>query len=227
MKNRLAIVLTSLCAIIANSASAQNYSLTLDTTFGTKYVFRGVQLGDNTLHPSIELAKDDFFIGIWGALPTENRGFPENWGDEYDLYAGYGWALNDSTILEVGATLYYYPTASNTLEGYVSLIGEFEGVTTKVTAFHDIDLDATTLEGSGAYSFPLADGQSLDLAAYVGWVDLDAGGSYTYYGADLVYPIELSENATVSFGLHYADNNVGGLIPDSHLYGSASMTIGF
>ena len=46
MKIRFAILAT-LVFVLATSAFGQNYSLNLDLTFDTKYVFRGQQLADN------------------------------------------------------------------------------------------------------------------------------------------------------------------------------------
>jgi len=226
MKTKLATLLALAAGLIANSVSAQDYTLTLDMTAGTKYVFRGVQLGDDTLHPSIEFGMDDFYAGIWGAQPVENRS-SKGFGDEFDFYAGQSFAINESTSVDAGATLFYYPTAENTLEGYVGISHEMDGgASVSAYAYRDVDLDTWTFEGSGGYSFPLADNSSLDFAVYVGTILADDSTDYTYYGADAVVPIELKENATLSFGLHWADHDFNGL-PDNHFYGTGSITIGF
>ena len=209
------------------SAVGQNYTIDLDLTFDTKYVFRGIQLADNVLHPSIEFAQDDLYMGVWAAQPLENRGWPQFWDDEVDFYGGYGWALNDSTSLDLGAAYYYYPTGDSTFEPYFGVTREIQGVAASLYLYQDLDLDTTTAEGSARYRLPLSAMASVDLKAFAGTVDADSQGSYLYYGADVVSPFELNDHATVSFGAHYSDNDIGFSVPDSHFHGSASITIGF
>ena len=227
MKTKLVTLLALGAGFIGNSISAQDYTLTLDLTGASKYVFRGIELGDTTIHPSIEFGVDDFYAGVWLAQPIENRGAPENFDDEVDFYAGYSFALNESTSLDLGGTVYHYPGAADTFEAYIGISHEIEGgFSVNGYAYRDFDLDTWTFEGSGGYSIPLSDTASLDLAAYIGIVEPDGVGDYTYYGADAVIPIELKENATLSLGLHWADHDLGGN-PDNHLYGSTSLTFGF
>ena len=112
MKTRFAI-LSTIAFALAASAFGQDYSLSLDLTFDTKYVFRGQQLADNVFHPSIEFAQDDFYLGLWASQPLENRGWPERWQDEVDFYGGYGWAINEKTSFDIGGAYYYYPTGEH------------------------------------------------------------------------------------------------------------------
>ena len=226
MKTRFAILFIIAFALAA-SAFGQDYSLSLDLTFDTKYVFRGQQLADNVFHPSIEFTQDDFYLGLWASQPLENRGRPERWQDEVDFYGGYGWAINEKTSFDIGGAYYYYPTGENTIEPYIGITREIQGVETSVYLYKDLDLDRTTAEGSANYSLPLGGNASVDLGAYVGTVDADSLGSYFYYGADVVVPFELNNNAVFSLGFHYSDNDIGFLIPDNHFHGSTSITIGF
>lgn len=226
MKIRFAI-LTAILLGVATSAIGQNYSLSLDLTFDTKYVFRGQQLADDVFHPSIELAKDDFYIGLWASQPLENRGWPERWQDEVDFYGGYGWAINEKTSLDIGGAYYYYPLGKSTFEPYLGITREIQGIATSLYLYRDLDLKTTTAEGSASYSLPLRGVASVDLGAHVGTVDANRLGSYLYYGADVVIPFELNDHAVFSVGLHYSDNDIGFLISDSHFHGSTSITIGF
>ena len=72
MKKTLA-ALALAAALGSGSASFAAFTLSTDLTFGSEYVFRGIKLADNTLHPSVEAGFDNFYLGIWGALPTEKR----------------------------------------------------------------------------------------------------------------------------------------------------------
>ncbi len=227
--------LTTLLAIVAgftatHTASAQDLTVTLDATVASKYVFRGVQLGDLTIHPSIQVEQDDYYLNIWAALPQENRGSPTFYDDEIDIVVGRSMALNDSTALDFGVTFYTYPNADNTTEVYLGASHELEnGVSTGITLYRDFDLDTFTLEASGGYSFIISDIASLDVGAHLGTVQADDNGGidYTYYGVDLVVPIQLTENAILSIGAHYSDHDDDALGEDSHFYGAASITYGF
>jgi len=228
MKSKLATLLALAAGFVGNPVSAQEYTLTLDVTAASSYVFRGIELGDNTIHPSFEFGMGDFYAGVWLAQPIENRGAPENFDDEVDFYAGQTFALNDSTSVDVGGTVYHYPGGNDTVEFYAGISHELDdGVSVNLYVYRDFELDTWTAEGSAGYSLPLTDTLSLDLAGYIGLVEPDTdGGDYTYYGADVILPVELRENVTLSLGAHWADHNLDNT-PDNRFYGSASLTFGF
>jgi len=211
----------------ASSAQSEDYTLSLDLTFDTKYVFRGAQLADNVFHPSIEFGKGDFYAGLWAAQPIENRGFPENWEDEVDFYLGQGWAIGERTSVDVGAAYYYFPKGDSRFEPYVGLTHEISGVAASFYLYRDLDIDATTSEGSARYSIPLGARTSVDLGAHLGLLNVDDVGKYLYYGADAIFPYQLKENAVLSFGVHYSDSDEGSPTPEAHFHGSTSITIGF
>ena len=206
---------------------AEEYTINVDLTFDTKYVFRGTQLADDVFHPSVEFAQGDFYAGIWAAQPIENRGVPEEWTDEVDFYVGQGWALGEKTSLDIGAAHYYFPKGEGSTEPFIGLTREIRSVAASVYLYRDVDLGVTTSESSARYSLPLSGKTSLDLGAHFGLIDGDDFGKYLYYGADVLVPIQLKENAIFSFGVHYDDSDEGSPTPDSLFHGSTSITIGF
>jgi uncharacterized protein (TIGR02001 family) len=220
------ILLTGIAALAACVSSYGQYSLSVDITYATQYIFRGVQLADGALHPSIEGSSEDFYAGIWFATPLENRS-SGGWGDEVDVYAGYTPALSDTVALDIGGTYFTYPSSDNTFEIFVGANFDLEGITPGVYVYRDLDLETWTYQGNIGYSIPLeAMGASLDLSASVGFVDPDDGDSYTYWGASAVIPYKLADNATVSLGLHYASNDIE-FAEDNFLYGTVGVTVGF
>ena len=224
MKTKLICLLALAASVFGNHVSAQDLNYTLDLSAGSKYVFRGIELGETTFHPSFELSKDDFYAGVWGAFPTEGG---DMWSDEVDIYAGQSWAINETTSFDAGGTYYTYPGADDTLEVYIGVSHELEsGVSVNGYAYRDMDLDTWTFEGSGGYSFPLSEIASLDFAAYIGVVMPDNDTDYHYLGVDAVVPIQINETTSYSFGVHWADHNLDGT-PGSHFYGTASLTFGF
>ena len=86
-------------AVLAGGVSAQAQeasalSVTVDVTYVSDYVFRGVQLAGASVQPSVEASYGDFYAGIWhsNAVSGTNAGFDS----ETDLYAGYGFAINET-----------------------------------------------------------------------------------------------------------------------------------
>jgi len=243
MKNKLTTALASLAAFAAASASAQdlptlikdaNYSVTFDNTFASNYVFRGLELAEDTFHPSMEITVDDFYIGAWASLPFEKEGYPNFFADEYDLYGGYGFKINDTLSLDVGATLFIFQEAQNTFEPYVGFNYDVNGFTPSFYVYRDVDLETFTFEWSAGYSYPISDMASLELSGHFGIVtDDDAPRpieDYSYFGASVELPVRVRENATVTFGVHYTENDIDrrpvSQIEGRNLYGSLSLTVG-
>ncbi len=223
------ILVLALAAFATTGVSRADYSLSSDLTFASDYIFRGVQLGDNTLHPSLELTQNDFYVGMWGALPIDSVE-SEGWTNEFDFYLGYTKELSDKASLDLGVTYYYYPDGNvdESTEAYLGLTFDVGGFTPAVYGYYDFDLEVLTLQGSVGYSIPMAGaGTSLDLSATYGYVEPDVADSYSYYGASAQIPYKLNENATLTVGVHYASNDIGSGVEDDFLYYTAGVTIGF
>lgn len=226
MKKLLASCLLASVVGVGSSAYAA-FSISGDMTVGSDYVFRGIKLADTTFHPSVELAFDDLYVGVWGALPLEKRS-SMGYIDEWDVYAGYGFALSDNLSMDVGATYYYYPIdgADDTLEAYVGFNWDLEGWTPGIYGYYDFDLETWTLQASVGYSIPFESaGTSLDLSATYGYVSPDEADSYSYYGVSAVMPYQINDSTSVSAGVHWATNDIDGL-EDNHLYFTLSLTFG-
>jgi uncharacterized protein (TIGR02001 family) len=181
----------------ATNAAAQDISVSTSIDYVSEYVFRGVTLAEEAIQPGVEVAIGDFYVGGWfSAAFGETSIFA---GDEFDLYAGYGFALSDTVGLDVGLTYYHYPQgpgsffgtdggADGTYEVYAGLSLDTV-LAPSLYAFYDLTLEAFTLEGGVGHSFPMSDKTSFDLGASLGLVDGD-GFSYEY--------------GSVSAGLSYA-----------------------
>ncbi len=229
----------ALAALVAGvSASAQqaatkSYSVTLDNTIASEYIFRGVELADATFHPSVEIAYSDFYAGVWGALPFNNDA--GNDYKEFDFYTGYGFALNDVWKLDAGVTHYYYGDTAgldDTTEFYLGLTGKVSVLTTSVYGYYDIDLQSSAYIGSVGYSLPIAKiGTSLDFTATLGYVDNGENAStapadYTYWGLAVAVPYKLTDSATLTAGVAYTNGNQNALLEDQ-VVGTLGLTVGF
>jgi len=225
MKKTLVIGLAALVAGTVAQA-AEELSVSADLTFASKYVFRGIQYGDNSLQPSVEFTIDEIYAGIWAQQALENRN-SEGWGDEVDFYLGFTPKLSDTVSLDVGATHYYYPSGDPTTEIFVGTNFTYDSLTPGVYAYYDFDLEAFTIQGNVGFSVPLDQmGTSLDLSGSVGHVSPDLGDSYTYYSVGASIPYKLNEHATAKFGVNWASHTLDG-VEDDHLWFTAGVTVGF
>lgn len=211
MIKQTALVVAALAAGVsaqAAEAEASALSVTVDVTYVSDYLFRGTQLADASVQPSVEAAYGDFYAGIWAS-----DGISDSTGSEADLYAGYGLAIDDTFSVDAGVTRYTYQggSAIDSTEAFVGVKADVL-LSPKVYAYYDFDLDNTTFEGSVGYSLPVdAIKTSLDFSAAIGYVDLGdaiAGqNDYTYYSVGVAVPYKLSETATLTAGVDYVYNS--------------------
>jgi uncharacterized protein (TIGR02001 family) len=230
---KTALILAALVAgasLSAQDAAAQasSYSVTVDFPYASKYVFRGVQLAEGSLQPSIQVDVGSAYVGIW-----TNQPITSNIDNEFNFYGGYNFTLNDSWSLDLGATVYYYPELDSSLgadretfEGYVGLNGTFGSFSTGVYAYNDFTLDNFTVQGTFGYSVSLSDKASFDLLGTIGHVSADSGDDYTYYGIGASVPYALSDTATLTAGIEYASHDIDGLEKD-HLWFTLGLSVSF
>lgn len=230
---KTAIALAALAAssfAFAQEATAPSYSLSLDNTIASEYIFRGKEFGDVTFHPSLELGYGDFYAGVWGALSEDSA------VDEIDYYAGYGFALNDTWSLDVGATYYYYSGAANasTFEPYVGISGDVAGLSLSFYGYYDLQIDDLTLQAGVGYSLPLeVIGSSIDFSATLGYVNGDGVENafvvddYFYYGVGASIPYALTDAATLTVGVSYTDVNEDLINDGGEITATVGIAIGF
>jgi uncharacterized protein (TIGR02001 family) len=215
----------------ATASSAVEF--TLDNTVVTEYVFRGQQYGDLTYHPSVKAAYGDFYASVWAAM-----GDNLSLGDyEIDYAVGYTLAINDTFSLDVGGTFFTYTgTVGNTdtIEPYAGVQADLGGVGLGFYYYYDLQIDDSTYEVEATYSFPVdAIKTSLDFSATVGFVSGDLAenvviaDNYTYYGAALALPFQVSDNATLTVGISYTDVSEDAINDSSETVYSAGLAVRF
>jgi uncharacterized protein (TIGR02001 family) len=233
MKKITALLAASVAG--ASIAAAEELSISATVGWESDYIFRGVQLAEEYFSSAVDLSYGGFYAGAWAALPVDSV-----YGNEVDLYAGYGFGLSETVSADVGFTYYTYPDAQddffdsdvNTFEIYAGL--SFEApFSPAVYAFYDFDLEAFTLELSGGHSVELSEQGSVDLSLYLGWVDPDGGSSYLYYGAGVAYGYAFTENASLSIFLNWYGceedymGDMGSMDKSNKLTYGISFTAGF
>lgn len=217
-----------IAALAAGAGSLQaqdsSYTITLDFPYVSDYVFRGIKYADESIQPSVEIASGDFYAGIW-----TNQPITKGQGNEFDFYAGYGFALSDTWALDVGAIYYYYPETSSgdeQFEPYVGISGDISGLSTSFYLYYETEFEVMTYQGSVGYSIPVSDKVSLDLAASLGYADIDGGNSYAYYDLGASFGYAINDVASAYAGVTYATNDIDGA-EDDFFFFTTGVTVGF
>ena len=244
---KIAILITLLASFVGLTASAQqaasSYQVTTDFSYTSQYVFRGLKYASDAFTPSVEVAIDDFYVGLWTMQPFSDwRGErPQN---EVDIYAGYKQKLTNTISIEGVATYYWYPDSkddelSKSYELGVGATWAYNRLTASAYLYYDFRLEATTVVASVGYSFPIEKlSTSVDVAFYAGTVgirdwapDSNRAGvreSYNYYGFDVSIPYRITDRATVTLGAHYANNDntpIG--TDDNRFWFTLGLSVGF
>lgn len=205
-------------AAVAAGVSAQaaqtaksDLSVTVDVSYVSDYVFRGQYVASDSIQPSVEATYADFYVGAWHSDDVKN-----NVGSETDLYAGYGYKLNDKVSFDAGVTRYTYDGGNefDSTEVYVGVKGNVI-LTPSLYYYYDFDRNSNTVEVSIGHSFPIdVIKASLDLSAKAGYaskggenVNAYSNGDYTYYVVGASIPYKLSETATLTVGVDYIYND--------------------
>ncbi len=239
-KTILALAALGAGASVYAAEQANAVSFTLDNTIVSEYIFRGKELGDYSFQPSLEAKYGDFYAGVWGNLsetyaPSGPGDYKQN---EFDVYAGYSLAINDTISLDAGLTYYHYSPDSDTstFEPFIGANAKVAGFNLGLYYYYDAQILDATVEGSVGYSVPVeAIGTSLDFSANLGYVSGDGVESpafnvvenYTYWGFGVAVPYKVSENATVTVGVKYTDVNEDAINGNAEFTYSAGLSIGF
>jgi len=204
-------------------------SVSTSIDYVTEYVFRGTSFEDAAIQPGVEVALGDFSAGVWASTGIGENSLADT--DEIDFYAGYGFTLSDTVSASIGATLYHFPDASDSLE-FSAGLGFDTVLSPSITAYYDIDLEAFTLEGGLGHSVPLAENTSFDLGLTAGLVDVD-GGSYEYAQASAAIGFAFTDDVSSYVAANYvlsSENTLGfteGLTKDNLFFAGVGIAAGF
>ncbi len=190
------------------AAESSKVAFTLDVTYLSDYVFRGLKVSDSTIQPSLEASYGDFYAGLWHSneISDNTRGGAQ---DETDLYAGYKLKASDTLSVDFGATRYTYSGGNNTdsTEAYIGLNANV-ALSPSLYAYYDFDYEVATYIANIGYSLPLESaGLSIDFSVSAGFVNFNGGQEYLYGVAGVSVPYKLSDTATLSAGVDYVAND--------------------
>ena len=184
------LLMATLCASIASfsslsgaeeTAGNSDYEITVNATFTTDYLFRGVSqtLEDPAVQASFDVAHTSgVSAGIWSSnVDLQDRGPTDDQADqEIDIYIGYGTELSSDWSVDATAIRYIFPgTAGDSdLDWNELLLGAHfrDSVSFLIGYSNDVfNLDETGIYYGLSGGLPLTD--RISLTASVGYYDLD------------------------------------------------------
>lgn len=210
----LSTAVIAITASVSSTATAGDIGVSVSTDYVSEYVFRGVSFANTAVQPGIEFSKGGFSAGVWASVGIGETSALA--GDEIDLYAGYGWDINDLVSASVGATIYHFPESgglfafdgnSSTLEVYAGLALDTV-LAPALTGYYDFDLEAFTLEGSVGHGFAVSDDVSFDVGVTGGLVTGSSAYEWATASASLSYGFDDESSIYVgaNFSLNSNDN---------------------
>lgn len=245
MKKTLFVSTVLLGAATPALSSAESLALTGTAAFESRYLFRGLQLSEESFQPSVTLAKSGLSATAWFNFPIDNEDPASRRAEEIDFVLDYSKPVSDVVTIGVGLTYYTYQErdrgffdtfaedgdglGANSLEPYVS-VAFAAPLSPKVMLFHDVNFDTTTVQGAVAHSIPLADKTSADLSGFIGYVFDDAGGvDYLYGQATANVTYKFTDKVSAYAGGRFGGSDVpgGSLLRDASIGTRRSSAVWF
>jgi len=195
------LIIAATLAAFSSIKAQDDMDISMEVGYQSKYVFRGIGLADESMTVSIDAAFEDAYLGMWTNQPITG-----NIDNEFDFYGGMGFDVAEGISMDVGGTLYYYPESgpgTSTFELYAGFAFDSE-LNPAIYVFYDLDLEAFTFEGSVGHSFEIDEKSTIDIAAFLGFVDGDES-DYTYHGASADVNYSLGDSSNASIGVRITD----------------------
>lgn len=209
--------------------------------YNSKYIFRGVDFGDDAYEYGIDFAGSsnfglDWSAGIWGISPDGEDGNT----DELDFYAAVSKTFGATTV-SAGFTVYTFDSsaaspAGDDAEVFLGVSGDIYGVEAGVTAFFGTDgtyQEQILIEVNLGYSFAVYDNVGGNIGLTYGVIADDGSGGYSdgnggaYFSASFSLDVPLSDEITFSPYVSYIDgaSRIGGV--SDEVIGGGSLSFSF
>jgi hypothetical protein len=174
-------------------------------TWNSENIFRGFQESKQTIAGGVEISSANLYGGVWAVAPVADSF--DAYQDRVDIYAGYGFDLNDTLQADIGVTGYIRPqngavfAYDDSIEAYagISLGGEYNPA---FYAFYDFVLERFIFEASAEYIIPIAR-TDLVFGGTLGYSN-NNGFDFGYAQADVEIVQNFSRNLSIGIGGHFA-----------------------
>ena len=205
-------------AEVAPPSAEKDWSVGLDLTYNSKYVWRGIQVTpDPVFEPAVTVGYKGLTLNVWANMDTTDVHSNENQFNEIDYTLDYSFDWEKLTF-SVGGIHYMFPQlhVADTTEAYVG-IGLNVLTSPKLTVYQDLDEhEGTYLALSFGHTFedvwkPRNDiRMSVDLGVTLAWGS-DKHNRF-YYGAGagwadttvhLGLPVKIGDHVTITPAVNY------------------------
>lgn len=207
------------------------FSLGAEVSVGydSKYVFRGVDFGDNLIWADVNFAVPvtdtvEFTLGTWYASLADTD------YDELNVYTGLSADLGAVSV-GVGLTYYYFPTGGSDIWEPGANIGTSVGpIDLSLGYYYDTDVSGSYLELAGESTIEITDTIAIVPGASISWADDYYGVSgFNNVGASLALPISLTDTATLTpyVAASWAIDKLSDTGEGDHYYGGVALSVSF
>lgn len=222
-------------------------TVTLDTSFFNKYVWRGLVLTDGPVfQPSVTLEWQGLSLNVWGNLDLDNVNNLRGEFNEVDYTIGYEHEIIGPLSGSVGFIVYEFPnTAFRTTTEFMAGLSLDVPLQPSLTAYFDLrETDGIYLLAEIGHSIELPKfakniTASVDLGAGLGWGSVKNNSFYfgvasegaTDYYFSLGLPIAIGEHLTITPNIKYTSILDGDLrravANDDNLVYGISLAVSF
>lgn len=218
MKNTKLILTLGALFALATSAVNAAVSANTTTTYLSKYVNRGVYLGDDVVHSALTVEVNKVYLTVNSFWGTQSKDvFDHEWDASLGLTVDD--VLFEGTNLDVGVTGYFFPNGavSDTQELYLGLTVPVLFLDVSGYAYHDTDTKVTTGILTLSNDFGLFGPFSLSNGLSVGYTDTDNEVKYGFTQLNSSLVLSLGESFTTSVGGSYTWSDDSDLFDISEL----------
>jgi uncharacterized protein (TIGR02001 family) len=249
-KRLLVLAVATVLAVttaFGEEGAEKSWSIDLDTTFNSKYVWRGISLtNDPVFQPTVAVSWKGFTASFWGNMDLTDINNTQWQFNEIDLTLDYSWSW-DIIDFSVGVIHYIFPNIglSATTEIYGS-VGLDVFLSPTLTVYQDVDqFNGTYANLSIGHTFedvwrPRENmAMSVDLSGAVGYGSGkhnaanygSSSAAFTDLLLALGLPLQIGEHWTVTPAVYYSillDGRIrGAMANDANLWAGLSFTFSF
>lgn len=194
-----------LAASLLAVSSVASADLTANIGFASEYIFRGIPQKTSSASAGLDYETGGFYAGTWAADVGD--------GLEVDVYAGYGFDINESFSLSFGGTGYFYTGDFDDTYREINLGAAYEFVSLDVAVGRYDNFDGPTLDytyyaltaaaENGLYATVAGfaqdfQGEYLELGYGTSVAEIDLGVALIFSNSDLLG--ESEENIVFTIG---------------------------
>lgn len=207
--------------------AAPDITIVATPSYVSAYMFRGTQIGGQSLQPSVTYTYGSLSLEVWNNDPILKSGhLPGEPGAEIDPQGTYTISVSDSLSIQPGFTWYNYSRPVDgdglyrtTFEPNLGIGYTVFDTTITPKAYYDVVLHGPTYEVNATHSIPLkAIDTEIDLLGTLGSYEqtnvvnhstpaTKAWGNYWLLGATI--PLQFNKHQQLSIGWAYTEGTDG------------------